>query len=149
MILNSKKINFASSFNKNQKMKQNTHLLASKKLIGSVVSIDNDSAKVTLKITKEMVVDEYNLAHGSFVFGLADYAAMVAINEPTVVLGKAVTKYIKPVLLNDELTAIATITDKSHGKKIIVSVTVSNGEKEVVFEGDFVCFVLENHILKK
>jgi len=130
-------------------LKQNTHLLASKELIGSVVSIGNNSAKVSLKITKDMVVDEYNLAHGSFVFGLADYAAMVTINEPTVVLGKAETTFLKPVVLNDELTAIATITDKSHPKKIVVSVTVSNDEKEIVFEGNFVCFVLKNHILKK
>lgn len=130
-------------------LKQNTHLLASKKLIGSVVSIENNSAKVSLKITRDMVVDEYNLAHGSFVFGLADYAAMVAINEPTVVLGKAETTFLKPAVLNDELTAVATITNKSHPTKIEVSVTVSNGEKEIVFEGNFVCFVLKNHILKK
>jgi len=130
-------------------MKQNTHLLASKKLIGTVVSIENNSAIVTLKITKKMVVDSYNLSHGSFVFGLADYAAMVAINEPTVVLGKAESKFLKPVVLNDVLTAIAIITDNSHPKKTMVSVDVKNQHNDIVFEGEFVCFVLENHILEK
>ena len=131
------------------KTKQNTHILASKKFVGSVISIDNNSAKVTLKITEEMVVDSYNLVHGGFVFGLADYAAMVAINEPTVVLGKAEVKFIKPVTINDELTAKAEIQHKNDGKKIIVAVVVSNDKKEIVFEGEFVCFVLEKHILKK
>ena len=128
------------------KNKQNTHLLASEKLIGSVVSIRNDCATVKLTITEEMIVDTYNLSHGSFVFGLADYAAMVAINEPTVVLGKATTKFLKPVILNDVVTAVATIIETS-GKKISVLVVVTNQENELVFEGEFVCFVLEKHVL--
>lgn len=128
---------------------QNTHLKISKKLVGSVVSIEENKAKVTLEITKEMIADEYNLTHGGFVFGLADYAAMVAINEPTVVLGKAEVKFIKPVILNEKLTAVATVIDNSNGKKITVSVTVVNKEEQLVFEGTFVCFVLEKHILEK
>lgn len=128
-------------------IKQNTHLLASKKLIGEVITIENNTANVTLTITPEMAVDNYQLAHGSFVFGLADYAAMVVINEPNVVLGKADIKFMKPVVVNDKLTAIAEITDKTHPKKIIVSVTVTNQTDALVFEGSFVCFVLEKHIL--
>lgn len=131
------------------KISQNTHLNVSKKLVGSVVSIEENKATVTLEITEEMIVDNYNLSHGGFVFGLADYAAMVAINEPTVVLGKAEVKFIKPVILNDKLTAIATIADNSNGKKITVSVNVFTANEQIVFEGTFVCFVLEKHILDK
>ena len=130
-------------------IKQNTHLLASERLVGSVVSIDEDTATVKLKITEEMGVDEFSLAHGGFVFGLADYAAMVAINEPTVVLGKAEVKFLKPVAVNDELTAKATKSSCIDGKKTIVSVDVSNTKNDIVFEGKFVCFVLEEHVLKK
>jgi uncharacterized protein (TIGR00369 family) len=129
--------------------KQNTHLLASKKLVGSVVSIEKDKAIVSLKITNEMAVDDFSLAHGSFTFGLADYAAMVAINKPTVVLGKAEVKFTKPVIVGDELTAIAEVSKDYIGKKIPVKVNVVNSKNELVFEGDFTCFVLENHILQK
>ena len=128
---------------------QKTHVLTSKKLVGSVISIKNDRATVTLKITKEMVVDSFNLTHGGFVFGLADYAAMVAINEPTVVLGKAEVKFIKPVIINEELTAKATISERINEKKIVVNVQVFNQKDELVFEVNFVCFVLENIILEK
>lgn len=131
------------------KISQNTHLNVSKKLVGSVASIEENKATVTLEITEEMIVDNYNLSHGGFVFGLADYAAMVAINEPTVVLGKAEVKFIKPVVLNDKLTAIATIADDSNGKKVTVSVNVFTANEQIVFEGTFVCFVLEKHILEK
>jgi len=127
--------------------KQTTHLLASKKLIGSVLSIGNNCATVKLTITNEMIVDTYNLSHGGFVFGLADYSAMLAINKPTVVLGKATTKFLKPVVLNDEVTAIATVTENSNEKKATVSVVVKNKKNELVFEGEFVCFVLEKHVL--
>ena len=128
--------------------KQTTHLLASKKLIGSVLSIENNSATVKLTITNEMIVDTYNLSHGGFVFGLADYSAMLAINKPTVVLGKATTKFLKPVVLNDEVTAVATVIGNSNEKKITVSVVVKNQKNEFVFEGEFVCFVLDKHILE-
>ncbi|WP_218939680.1 MaoC/PaaZ C-terminal domain-containing protein [Lutibacter citreus] len=131
------------------KIKQNTHLLASEKLIGSVVSIEKNKATVSLRITKEMSVDKFSLAHGSFTFGLADYAAMVAINEPTVVLGKAEVKFTKPVIVNDKLTAIAQISEGVKGSKIPVSVKVNNAKNELVFEGVFTCFVLEKHILEK
>lgn len=128
-------------------IKQNTHLLASEKFVGSVVSIEKNGAIVKLKITKEMLVDNFNLAHGGFVFGLADYAAMVAINEPTVVLGKAEVKFLKPVKIGAELTAKATIKNKPEGKKTFVSVMVENEKEEIIFEGEFVCFVLEKHVL--
>ena len=126
----------------------NTHLVASEKFVGKIISLEKGISKVTLKITSEMVVDDFGLAHGSFVFGLADYAAMLAINEPTVVLGKAEVKFTKPVILADEVTAEAKITE-SNGKKIIVNVIVFNKMNESVFEGDFVCFVLDKHILSK
>ena len=90
-------------------LQPNTHLEASEKFVGKIISLENGISKVTLIITSEMVVDKFGLAHGSFAFGLADYAAMLAINEPTVVLGKAEVKFIKPVILNDEVTAIASL----------------------------------------
>ena len=129
------------------KISQNTHLLASKKLIGEVISIEENTAVVELKITKKMIVDSYGLSHGSFSFGLADYAAMLAINHPNVVLGKAEVKFLKPTVLNDLLVATATTTE-TKGQKVTVSVTVINQHKITVFEGIFVCFILDDHILK-
>lgn len=126
---------------------QNTHLKTSEKLVGSVVSIRENSATVRLTISGEMEVDHFGLAHGGFVFGLADYAAMVAVNEPTVVLGKADVKFLKPVVVGDTVTAEATVLTKPGEKKTAVSVVVTNQDGVAVFEGAFVCFVLPKHIL--
>jgi acyl-coenzyme A thioesterase PaaI-like protein len=130
------------------KTKQNTHLMVSEELVGSVMSIKKNSARIKLKTTREMAADQQSLVHGGFIFGMADYAAMLAVNEPTVVLGKAEVKFIKPVKVNDELMAEATITEKTDRKRV-VSVIVSDNNNESVFEGTFVCFVPEKHVLEK
>lgn len=129
-------------------MQQNTHLKTSKKLVGTVISIEENKAVVQLKITKEMAVDSVGLAHGGFTFGLADYAAMVATNHPNVVLGKAQVKFLKPTVVGDLLTAEAVVSEQVNPVKSTVSVTVKNQNDVAVFEGEFVCFSLENHVLQ-
>ncbi|UMB61573.1 hypothetical protein MHL31_05045 [Lutibacter sp. A80] len=128
---------------------QNTHLKASEKFIGKVISIEETKAVVQLKITEEMVVDSFGLSHGSFTFGLADYAAMVLINKPNVVLGKAEVKFIKPTVLGNLLEATAVYKEQLNEVKSVVEVSVLNEDNVKVFEGEFVCFSLEKHVLKK
>jgi acyl-coenzyme A thioesterase PaaI-like protein len=55
-----------------------------------------------------MVVDAHGLVHGGFVFGLADYAAMLAVNDPNVVLGAAEARFLKPVRRGDQNARFAS-----------------------------------------
>ena len=128
-------------------MEQRTHLLTSKEFVGEPVKIEEGYAEVKLKTREGMRVDEYDLVHGGFTFGLADYAAMLAVNEPTVVLGKAEVKFTKPVKVGDELLAKAKIVE-DQGRKKVVFVEVFNQKGEKVLEGDFYCYVLEKHVLE-
>jgi len=128
-------------------MEQRTHKLTSERLVGKPVKIEKDYAEVLLETTKEMAVDEYGLVHGGFTFGLADYAAMLAVNEPTVVLGKAEVKFLKPVKVGEKLTAKAKI-EEDLGRKKVVKAEVFNEKNEKVFEGTFHCYVLEKHVLE-
>ncbi|CAE8594489.1 unnamed protein product [Polarella glacialis] len=95
--------------------------------------------------SKEMKADAQGLTHGGFYFGMADYAAMLAVNDPHVVLGAATAKFLKPVRTGDELTAEARVSE-AKGKKRVVEVKIFRGTEEV-FEGTFTCFVLEKHVL--
>ncbi len=122
-----------------------THKLASKDLVGEVIEIRNGESKVKLKTTNEMAVDEKGLIHGGFTFGLADFAAMIAVNHPNVVLGKAEVKFTKPVKVGDEIVAEAKVVEEK-GKEKIVDVTAKVGEK-VVLKGKFYCYVLDKHVL--
>ncbi|MCD6372912.1 MAG: PaaI family thioesterase [Thermococcus sp.] len=138
-------------------MEQRTHRLTSERLVGRPVKIEEGYAEVVLQTTEEMAVDEYGLVHGGFTFGLADYAAMLAVNEPTVVLGKAEVKFLKPVKAGEKLVAKAKIMEEPEGgvgdgtsprRKKLVKAEVFNERDEKIFEGTFHCYVLEKHVLE-
>ena len=122
-----------------------THNKIDYSLCGTPLLTEKDFSKVELKATEQMSVDQTGLVHGGFIFGLADHAAMIAVNHPNVVLGAAEVKFLKPVKTRETVIAEATVEEKE-GKKNSVAVSVSRGE-EKVFEGVFTCFVLEKHVL--
>lgn len=129
-------------------MKIITHDAIDQKLCGHPLAVENGYSRVALKATNSMIADGSGLVHGGFIFGLADYAAMIAVNHPNVVLGAADVKFLKPVRLDDEVVAEARVEPGQEGKKRQVAVTVMKGG-ENVFQGVFTCFVLDKHILDR
>ena len=128
-------------------MEPRTHLAIDPRLCGEARELREGFARVEMTVDAEMRADERGLAHGGFVFGLADYAAMLAVNEPNVVLGSAQARFLRPVVAGDELAAEATVVERD-GRKQIVAVEVRHAD-EIVFRGEFVCFTLERHVLDK
>ncbi len=126
-------------------MKIRTHNNIDKELCGTPLVLEEGYSKVQLLATQKMAVDDTGLVHGGFIFGLADYAAMIAVNHPNVVLGAADARFLKPVKVNDVVEAEAKVEPAS-GKKHKVSVTVKRDDIKV-FEGNFTCFVLDKHVL--
>lgn len=126
-------------------MKIITHELIHNGLCGTPLEVEENFSRVELTATPEMQVDSSGLVHGGFVFGLADYAAMIAVNHPNVVLGAANVKFLKPVAVADVFQATATVREEK-GKKRVVAVQVLRKD-EPVFEGEFICFVLDRHVL--
>ncbi|TXT59851.1 MAG: Thioesterase superfamily protein [Promethearchaeota archaeon] len=94
-----------------------------------------------------MVADDRGLIHGGFIFSLADYAAMVVVNHPNVVLSKASFKFIKPVKVGDTIIATGKL-DKEEGKKAVVKVDVKSGD-QLVAMGSFNCFIPKTHVLEE
>lgn len=127
-------------------MEANTHRALSRVLCGTPGALKVGSAVVSLDTTDEMIADEEGLVHGGFIFGLADHAAMLAINQPTVVLGSAEVRFLAPVVVGDHLRAYARLAGVE-GKRHRVDVQVKRGE-QVVFEGTFVCVVPARHVLE-
>jgi uncharacterized protein (TIGR00369 family) len=123
-----------------------THLAIDPRLVGQPVELAEGSAVVALTTRPEMAADEHGLIHGGFVFGLADYVAMLAVNHPNVVLGSADVKFLKPVSVGDRLVAAATV-EETNGRRSLVRVEVRRGE-ETVMSGSFLCFTLERHVLE-
>jgi acyl-coenzyme A thioesterase PaaI-like protein len=128
-------------------MEIKTHQKINKSLCGRPVEVEDDKfASVELHTTKEMAVDEKGLIHGGFIFGSADYCAMLAVNHPNVVLGSADIKFLKPTKVGEILYFEGVVVSKE-GKKRLVEVIGKNQRDEIVFQGNFICFVLNKHVL--
>jgi acyl-coenzyme A thioesterase PaaI-like protein len=126
-------------------MKPNTHLAISSTWVGTPVDLSEGRAVVQLITRTEMCADDAGLVHGGFAFGLGDYAAMLAINDPNVVLGAAETKFLAPVRCGEVMVATAEVLTEQ-GKKREVECHIAVGDR-IVFQGRFTCFVLAQHIL--
>lgn len=129
-------------------MEIRTHKLARQALLGSPIKVINDvEAEVELRALEEMAVDELGLIHGGFTFGLADYAAMLAVNHPFVVLGASQVRFTAPVRVGDLMRARARVFSKE-GRKREVAVEVFVEDK-MVLTGSMTCYILDRHVLEK
>jgi len=131
-----------------------THLGLDRRLCGQPLNVGEGSAEVSFEALPEMAADERGLVHGGFVFGLADHAAMLAVNDPHVVLGSAEVRFLKPVVVGERLVARAAVEETDGRRRSRVRVEVlRSGDlaevmlAEVVMAGTFLCITLERHVL--
>ena len=122
-----------------------THAAIDGTLCGVPVTVSAGRAVVELATWAAMAADASGLVHGGFVFGLADYAAMLAVNEPTVVLAAAEVRFLAPARVGDRLRAEAKVIDAAPPKHKVHCVVTKGGV--AVFEGDFDCRVPKQHVL--
>jgi len=126
-----------------------THRAIDRRLCGEPLALAPGEARVALTALPEMAADELGLVHGGFVFGLADYAAMLAVDHPLVVLASAEARFLAPVAVGERLVAAARLTAEE-GRRKVVEVTVSRAGDPAgaaVFTGRFVCAVPARHVL--
>ena len=126
-------------------MKVKTHLEMDNALCGKVTRLEEGYSEVLLHTTTQMKADTQGLVHGGFVFGAADYAAMVAVNDPYVVLGSSTSKFLVPVKVGDTVLCKATVVSEKGKKKVVEVEAYVSGK--LVFEGSFTTFVLASHVL--
>ena len=129
-----------------EELKLNTHLKFQKKF-GRLVELKEDSAKVILETTEEMLVDGKGLIHGGFIFGAADFCAIATVNEPFVFLVRSQSEFMAPVKVGDIVEFVSGVLIKEKRKQEIKVIGYLNEIK--VFEGVFGCVVLDKHVLKK
>ena len=126
-------------------MEIRTHQQIDRQLCGEPVAVEEGYCLVRFLPGPAMRTDESGLVHGGFIFGAADYAAMLAVNHPNVVLAGASVKFLKPVRAGESVDAEARVS-KVEGRKRSVSVSVRR-DGEAVFEGELSCFLPDRHVL--
>ena len=122
-----------------------THLQIDQDLCGRPKALQPGFCRVSFTATGRMAADDKGLVHGGFVFGLADYAAMLAVNDPHVVIGAARVTFLTPASVGDTLVAEARVKDVKD-RKHTVDVTVTRDDVALL-EGQLTCFVLDRHVL--
>ena len=122
-----------------------THRRIQPGLCGSIMHREAGAATVVLSTSAEMGADEHGLVHGGFVFGAADYAAMVAVNDPNVVLGAAETRFTAPARVGDAVVCSARVEAETGRKRMVKVVCAVEGK--TIMEGSFTTFVLDRHVL--
>ncbi len=123
-----------------------THARINQNLCGEIIKLEVGYVEVRLSTLPEMLADDVGLIHGGFVFGAADYAAMLAVNERNVVLVASDCQFLSPVKLNDEVNVVARVRHKE-GRKRNVHVEAFVLDIKV-FEGEFKTVITEKHVLK-
>lgn len=123
-----------------------THQKIKSTLVGNLMEITKNSAKVLLQTTNEMSVDEFGLIHSGFIFGSAEYAAVAAVNEANIVVIGCRSKFLAPAKVGDLIEFEARGRFEDARKREIKVIGMINEIK--VFEGIFQAVLLEQHILK-
>ncbi|MGK4219427.1 hotdog fold thioesterase [Kocuria sp.] len=99
---------------------------------------DTEPGRAAVELTVEPdMVNGLGLAHGGFVFALADYAFACAANSviPGVATTEAQISFLAPARMGERLVAEAGVSFSS-GRRVIVDVTVRAGERTVaLFRG--------------
>ncbi|MDG4797243.1 hydroxyphenylacetyl-CoA thioesterase PaaI [Micromonospora sp. WMMD1082] len=108
--------------------------VASNRLGIELVSAADGAAVARMRITEDMV-NGHRIAHGGFVFLLADTAFALACNShgPATVAAGADIAFVRPARQGDLLVARATERTR-YGRSGIYDVTVSRAGGEVVAE---------------
>ncbi|NOY44128.1 MAG: PaaI family thioesterase [Deltaproteobacteria bacterium] len=127
-------------------MEPRTHLAIHPDWVGEAVELAEGACRARLETRPEMAADDRGLVHGGFTFGLADYAVMMAVNHPNVVLGAAEVRFTAPVRVGEVMEARARVVE-ADGKRRKVRVEVEAAGRRVL-EGILTAFVLERHVLE-
>ncbi len=124
-----------------------THLGVDARWCGRPRRLEPGGAEVEWPAPGEAGVDAEGLVHGGFTFGVADYAAMLAVNDPLVVLLASEVTFPAPVAVGDLVIARATVEEEA-GRRRRVRCVATVGAT-VVLEGYFDCVIAREHPLAR
>ncbi|WP_456431690.1 PaaI family thioesterase [Nitratifractor sp.] len=124
-----------------------THRSIDPLLCGRVTELEEGRATVWFVPLEAMTADEWGLVHGGFLFGAADYAAMVAVNDPNVVLASSEIRFLAPVKKGQSVRFDARVVGQKGKRRIVAVEGISEGKP--VFTGEFTAVIPDRHVLDR
>ncbi len=123
-----------------------THDEINSRLCGEIKALKAGHVIVELETSEDMQADSMGLVHSGFIYGAADYAAMLAVNEKNVVLSNSTSMFLSPVKVGD-IVRFEAKAKSSDSKKRYIKVEGFILDVKV-FEGEFKTIVTERHVLR-
>ena len=132
--------------NEEEQVMIQTHEKINQNLCGEIIKMEKGYVELRLETIPDMLADDVGLIHGGFIFGSADYAAMLAVNERNVVLVASECQFLSPVKLHDVVDVVARVRHKEGRKRNVYAEAFVLDIK--VFEGEFKTVITDKHVLK-
>ncbi len=112
--------------------------LSQKEIIGDIIEIVPGERAVSVLETKEyMCFDNINVVKGYHIYSMAESLAISIIPSKVALVGVANIKYVKKILKNETLYAIAEVK-KKRDRNYILWVVIQNKDKEIKFKSKFI-----------
>lgn len=119
--------------------------LINQNIVGFLEEIAPGEATVKLICTDDMVADQKGLIHTGFMFNSANYAALLAINEPNAITIVSKANFLLPAVLDDEIIFKAHAMQTESRKRVVRVDGFLRDNK--IFEAEFSIVVMDRHIL--
>lgn len=117
--------------------------LAVPEIIGELLDLELENTGLSLlEITGDMVFQKNRIARGHILFAQANSLAVALVNAEVALTGMAKVSFLRPVQLGERIVAKAVV-ESTKNNKYDVSVT-SRSDKEIVFQGEFRIFAMDN-----
>lgn len=117
--------------------------LAVPEIIGELLDLELEKMGLSLlEVTGDMVFQKNRIARGHFLFAQANSLAVALVNAEVALTGMAKVSFLRPVQLGERIVAKAVVENTTNNKYNI-SVT-SRSDKEIVFQGEFRIFAMDN-----
>ena len=132
--------------NLDDELRVRTHVELDPNLVGRVDHLNEDESHTTLNTTKAMHADEERLVHSGFIGSSAEYAALIAVNEPNAMIYSVSSQYFSCARVGEDVTFKATV-QHTEGHKRNVTV-IGSIESIKVYRANIIVIIPEYHPLK-
>jgi len=122
-----------------------TSPLINRSIVGYLEEVMEGEAIIRLNCTEDMVADQKGLIHTGFMFSSANYAALLAVNEPNAITIVSKVNFLLPAVLNDEIIFKSHAMQTESRKRIVKVDGFIRDNK--IFEAEFSIVIMERHIL--
>lgn len=127
-------------------IKVRTHTELDVNYAGYIDAMKEDESFTTLSTSRMMQADSEHLTHSGFVGSAAEYAALIAVNEPNGMIYSVNSQYFACARIGDDIKYHATVKHSEGRKRDVI--VIGKIEAIKIYEAHIIVVIPEYHPLK-